>query len=394
MPKDNPTTHGMEPAVPEGGVSKLSETELKTVLAWREQERGKEMPVVTLDAEDTVEEALKKLAQHKIQSAPVLVGPESVPPRDRMVGFADVTSILGAFIEYRSRVRTVSTAAEWPNPGGRPVDPIQQLRELQESHVTQDFAQTSLKNAISTDGSVVYSAEMNVDLYTILRDGFLDGNRDNSAVQHRLAVFDEQGDIVSVLSQSDVVKFLFHNASGTLRDWLKESVTTLDVGLDRGYVYSIPENVLVLDAFAYMVRHHVSGLPVVQATTGKILGNLSASDVRLLKPEFFGVLALPVIEFLTLLHPASDKNGDVCSSSAGATHPFFSLEQRKWVQSSPHIPLVTCRPTDALEDVVSKLVCHRMHRVYVVDDQSAPVGCITLTDVLRLLVQKEAVPAF
>lgn len=380
--------------MPEGGVSRLKETPLKTVLAWREQERGKAIPVVTLEAEDTVEEALKKLAQHRIQSAPVLVGPDSVPPRDRMVGFADVTSILGAFIDYRSRVRTVSAAAEWPNPSGRPVDPYQQLRELQESHVTREFAQTRLKNAISTDGSVVYSAEQDVDLFTILKDGFLDGNRDTSIVQHRLAVFDEQGDILSVLSQSDVVKFLFHNASGMLRDWLKESVSTLDVGLERGYVYSIPESVLVLDAFAYMVRHHVSGLPVVQSTTGKMLGNLSASDVRLLKPEFFGVLALPVIEFLTLLHPASDKNGDVQSSSAGATHPFFSLEQRKWVQSSPSIPLVICKPQDSLEDVVSTLVCHRMHRVYVVDDEGAPIGCITLTDVLRLVVQKEGVPAF
>jgi hypothetical protein len=49
--------------------------------------------------------------------------------------------------------------------------------------------------------------------------------------------------------------------------------------------------------------------------------------------------------------------------------------------------LVTCGPGTRFGEALALLVRHRLHRVYVCDDSTAPVGVITLTDVLRKLVE-------
>jgi CBS domain-containing protein len=42
---------------------------------------------------------------------------------------------------------------------------------------------------------------------------------------------------------------------------------------------------------------------------------------------------------------------------------------------------------DTLGELLEKLVTHRLHRLYVVDFDTRPVGIITLTDILRKLVE-------
>lgn len=52
--------------------------------------------------------------------------------------------------------------------------------------------------------------------------------------------------------------------------------------------------------------------------------------------------------------------------------------------------LVLVRPDSTLSDAIAALVRHRLHRVYVVDDEERPVGVVTATDALRKLVQLAA----
>jgi signal-transduction protein with cAMP-binding, CBS, and nucleotidyltransferase domain len=40
-----------------------------------------------------------------------------------------------------------------------------------------------------------------------------------------------------------------------------------------------------------------------------------------------------------------------------------------------------------LVEVLDKIVSHRIHRVYIVDEQEKPVGVVTCTDVLKLVVK-------
>lgn len=41
----------------------------------------------------------------------------------------------------------------------------------------------------------------------------------------------------------------------------------------------------------------------------------------------------------------------------------------------------------SLVEVLDKIVSHRIHRVYIVDEQEKPVGVVTCTDVLKLVVK-------
>ena len=53
-----------------------------------------------------------------------------------------------------------------------------------------------------------------------------------------------------------------------------------------------------------MCASGVSGVGVLDGV-GVLIANLSISDVRCIQPEHFGVLGLPVAEFLALLHGTS-----------------------------------------------------------------------------------------
>jgi CBS domain containing-hemolysin-like protein len=43
-----------------------------------------------------------------------------------------------------------------------------------------------------------------------------------------------------------------------------------------------------------------------------------------------------------------------------------------------------------LTEILEKIVSHRIHRVYVVDEMERPVGLVTCTDVLRLIMKLAA----
>jgi len=50
-------------------------------------------------------------------------------------------------------------------------------------------------------------------------------------------------------------------------------------------------------------------------------------------------------------------------------------------------PIITCSSTDTLETVVEKVSSNHVHRIYVVDESGKPLRVITLTDILRLLIE-------
>jgi hypothetical protein len=49
-------------------------------------------------------------------------------------------------------------------------------------------------------------------------------------------------------------------------------------------------------------------------------------------------------------------------------------------------PLVSISPSSTLRQVLALLASHRLHRLHVLDDRSRPVGIVTITDLLRLIV--------
>jgi CBS domain-containing protein len=42
-----------------------------------------------------------------------------------------------------------------------------------------------------------------------------------------------------------------------------------------------------------------------------------------------------------------------------------------------------------VEIILYKYVVHKVHRIYIVDDDMVPIGVITLTDIMRFLLEGE-----
>lgn len=193
--------------------------------------------------------------------------------------------------------------------------------------------------------------------------------------------------MTNIVSQSDVLRFV-HGAveRGELGAALNVSLSS--VGLvasdppppvePAGAAPPVPMVACVagstpaIDAFGSMLRLGVSALGVVD-DRGALAANLSASDVRCVLPDRWGVLALPVLRFLE----RSGWGGDASHHGGCAARGGGATSTRGAIAVGRHA---------MLRDAIRALVKHRIHHVFVVDDINRPVGIVTTTDILRLLV--------
>lgn len=157
---------------------------------------------------------------------------------------------------------------------------------------------------------------------------------------------------------------------------------------------TIPEGASALDALRSMYAKSVSGVAIV-GRRGELVGHISASDVRALRPGVFSQLLLPVREFIAM-HVAQEPQAMASdirtpASSCSATSSGNSVGRgnsalEALVGALPLAGRVLCaQPTSSFSFVVQSLVRQRVHRVYVTDSDCSPVGVVTCTDVLDTL---------
>jgi CBS domain-containing protein len=152
---------------------------------------------------------------------------------------------------------------------------------------------------------------------------------------------------------------------------------------------TVPEAASAVDAFRSLNAKGVSGVAIV-GPKGDLVGTLSASDVRCLAPGVFSQLLLPVRQFLSMNvprppHGSGGGGGAVLASPRGPSPEPLPL---------PLAGRVLCaQPTSSLANVIAALVRQRVHRVYITDSDSAPVGVVTATDVLNVLDDAAGVAA-
>lgn len=197
---------------------------------------------------------------------------------------------------------------------------------------------------------------------------------------HRLALF-AGGKIRSIVSQSDVMRFLYHH-SEQLGAVARETVDALGFAPAGKQVLCVAPDTPAFAAFNLMYANSLSAVGIVDASEA-LVGTLSASDVRRLQPHTFSTLVLPVTDFLSAQAPAAQ---------AGLRPPLAV---------SPSTPFL--RVLELLGG------SPRIHRVYITDVRGRPVGVvracvpsrltrcadaalaqITPTDVLRYLVARDS----
>lgn len=118
---------------------------------------------------------------------------------------------------------------------------------------------------------------------------------------HRVPVVNEKGEVVNILSQSSLITFLNHSCAN-----LAEFKSTLkELHLGSKPVISVHKDVPAIEAFRLMDKKKISGVAVVD-TDGKLVGNTSASDLKLfLKTPSIDLLNMPIMQFLNKIRQES-----------------------------------------------------------------------------------------
>jgi len=180
---------------------------------------------------------------------------------------------------------------------------------------------------------------------------------------HRAVVLRKNGELVNVITQSRLVQCV-NELWG-----IDPSLATIgerligEMHLGSKDVISITEDRPALEAFKLMRDSGVSGIAVVRGK--KLVGNISLHDLNMVKETGFylRLLYAPISEYL--------------DNVAARGHPFREL--------------IKCTPQDKFSTAVDRMVSSKVHRIYIVNDDASDrlIGIITLTDVLRVVVDQE-----
>eukprot|EP00210_Caulerpa_lentillifera_P004411 g4208.t1 len=399
--------------------------------------------VVILKDTATVEQVLRSLASHRLVSAPVVkdapsesshhgpTWPMNQSP-DAVAGFIDVKSLIRKFLEDIKETGILDTGSM-----------LRRMRALEQQGLL--FSKKTIKDhgLLSGDGSFLHIDQGSLSLLELASEALLGTTRrwsthfmhfanhvtfrtesttDMPNVVHRIAIFDSSSRIVNIISQSDIVRHLLEHQN-ELGEYGTTSVGEL--GFGQKEIISVHPEMSAIEALRVMSEKSIGAVAVVNST-GQIIGNFSAADMRTITPEHFGSLALPVGEFLALEHgveysgyavPKRPRSSNISQQSEnpgprrmerGKSVDFleskspvgtendqanldFAREKGELTRQHPGAEvgqhLCICSMKDSLIEVMALLNAGRVHRVFIVDEDTKPIGVITCTDILRKLVE-------
>ena len=235
------------------------------------------------------------------------------------------------------------------------------------------------------DRGLMYQADSeSTSVLNAIKDLFLQTADGEAKVAHRVALFNAHGEVTAIISQMDVARWLVSQEPhiGAVGN---KSIEELGLLTGKPPVVQVSPHTPTLIAYDLMARAGVSGAPVV-TDEGELIANLSTSDLRALTSEHFGVLALPVAEFLALEHNTAYIGYSV-KSSDHSRHPFFASSNRPGGPRKGDVQTYTVQRNATLVETLHAFVDQHIHRVYVAapGTQLHVQSVLTLTDVLRFL---------
>jgi len=288
--------------------------------------------VITLKSSDTVSEALLKFQSNLINSAPVISN--HVPTLEGFLGFIDVIDCIGHLI------RTAQSSSELKN------DDLEQIW-----HRNIQFSTQTVGNAVNTS-TKHHSCPIDAPLLHAINILALR--------VHRLAVYNEDGVIVRVLSQSDIIKYLARHPILVPPKTAPKTPLDLNIVTEIHRIVTVYKNDKTIDAFKHMLENRVSAVTVLRKD-GSVFSQLSASDLRNLGisneiPLSLRSLMKTVGEFLDLVRAATN---------------------------TPKT-LISATPTTSISDIVYTLATSGVHRIWIKESEEIK-GVVSLTDMMKLL---------
>jgi CBS domain-containing protein len=411
--------------------SLLATTSLREFLAARHVGRPELAPpedVLVLTPSCTVSEALAKLAEKSVLSAPLLRD-----DRREILGFVSVGDILGALITHMfppgpcGYVATTE-APEWFLIDDTP-DAAERVTKMvvdkADAFAVPPSATYAARQAAATARGCCWTrppptrrswTSSRRTSWTTRRCGTHTARRairlerhSSRRSNHRVAAYERAEDgavrVKDVFSLSDVTRFL------SRWEHIRHCLTpcsVADLGIGTTVVNVIDTNATVLRAFAIMHKLGVSALGVVQPrevgcpaasclgtarawppntepVQTRLVGSVSESDLRRITAGHFDVLAMRVGDFVRELHDVSASGARKLApdpTASARAHPLFGGALSDGELRSGRL-LVTCSEDATLFDVLKALTTHRVHRVYAVDDGGVARRVVTHTDLVR-----------
>eukprot|EP01026_Neomeris_dumetosa_P084093 TRINITY_DN981_c0_g1_i1.p1 TRINITY_DN981_c0_g1~~TRINITY_DN981_c0_g1_i1.p1 ORF type:complete len:694 (-),score=77.01 TRINITY_DN981_c0_g1_i1:202-2034(-) len=205
---------------------------------------------------------------------------------EQVAGFCDIRDILSSFLQ------------EFDVKEVLPMRMLQKMRLLEDKGVL--FCKKKLKElpVLNSDGKFTGASTGNsMSLLDLIENVFLVETEKKGTI-HRVAMFDKEGGIMQIISQTDIIKLLV-----THKEKLGDlaSKTLEEVGLAKKQVIEVPPEVSAFQVLEIIQEKGISAVAVVNSI-GAIIGNFSVSELRTILAEHFGSLSLPVGEFLALEH--------------------------------------------------------------------------------------------
>lgn len=287
----------------------------------------------------TIEEALRILADKHILSAPVI----DKDDKKQCLGMISVLNI--ASHVGRITVGDDNTAA-------------------QEQKIKSG---ADLANTLVTE-CVDFNADDDYGVLLIPTNGSVSPCTASSAAElmarawRRIVVVDDQCNLVTTISQSDLIQEVDTMLKDdSMADLASLKVSDLDLKTAKPICLKFSDS--VLDAVKKIADRNISAVGVVD-DEGRLRGSFEAADLRGLVSETITDVLLPIEDFL-----------------------------EKYDKERPR-GMGTVKMDDTLGEVVNRLATRNkhglaLHRLWVIDEQQKAKGVVSLTDIFRLIVNKE-----
>jgi len=289
--------------------------------------------LIQVDAKDTLPSALSVLAKNNIYAAPVFDS-----KKKEYLGFIDVIDIVAAIVNIFSETELLGQDFETFT-----MEDKAKRFESQKSGSIVDLCKRNPWKPVDE------KAELAAAISILQQEGL-----------HRIPILKHktQFNVIHVMTESTVLTYLEKNLSG-LGAITKMTVGEMKLGIKK--VITVTDKDDAIKTFELMTKHRITAVPIVDSSDGSIISSVSAKDVRVILDAklSFDIFTKPITEFVAA---ARDKKKTA-------------------------FPYISCTQASTLQDIITRLAALRIHRIFVVDDGKVPVGVISLSDVLKMIIQ-------
>jgi len=175
---------------------------------------------------------------------------------------------------------------------------------------------------------------------------------------HQVLLSDEQKNIVNLVTETTLLRVIAQNKQ-SLGPVLKKSL--VELGLANKPVFSIGLKEPAVNALKIMAQHRITGVAVTEED-GRLFSNISAKDLKCVARSEELFLALQKETALQ-----------------------FIQRSRKLKAEYTFAASISVMPNDSLEHLIIKFDATKIHRIFVVDEHSHPLGVVSIGDVLALI---------